>query len=302
MFLQVIYVDVLLCINLFINYFLLLATAKMICLSIKRKRLVFGAFIGALTSLSIFLPDIGALIFPFRLFVSALIVLSSFGFKTKRLFIKQLALFLVISFLFAGIMFAVLTAFPKCGGNINNSVVYMNISPLTLIFSTLICYIAVRIMSRFTKGSLADYKKEALVTVEIFGECLTLRALCDTGSFIEETFSGYPVIVTDLKVIKRIIPIHILPFFERGETVNDFEWNRILRIVPCETVSGNSFLKCFRPDKVTVSCNNGISVIKNVYIGAADKTILGGEFDAIINPEIIENSDKTISLKEKTAL
>jgi len=300
--LQVIYVDVLLCINLFINYFLLLATAKLLSCEVNRKRIVFGAFVGALTALSIFVPDIGVMIFPLRFLISGVLVFCSFGFKTVRVFLKQMALFFGINFIFAGIMFAVITAFPNCRGSVTNSVVYMNISPLMLILSTLICYTAVRLISRFTRGNLNTYQKEALLTIEMFGQKITVRALCDTGSLIEETFSGYPVIIADLNVIESIIPPQIMPFFKSGEAVNDFKWNRVLRIVPCETVSGTTFLKCFRPDRVAVSCGGRTSVIKKVYIGASPKRISGGEFDAIINPEIIESSYEKISLKESTAL
>ena len=44
---QVIYVDVLVAINLFVNYFLLLATAKFFSLSVKRYRILLASALGA---------------------------------------------------------------------------------------------------------------------------------------------------------------------------------------------------------------------------------------------------------------
>ena len=55
---QTIYIDVLISINLFINYFLLLSVAKILTLKPERKRIILSSFIGSLYSLVILLPSI----------------------------------------------------------------------------------------------------------------------------------------------------------------------------------------------------------------------------------------------------
>ena len=53
----VIYIDVLLALNLWIDFILLLATARILRLPRRRWRMVLGALLGAATSCLIFLPD-----------------------------------------------------------------------------------------------------------------------------------------------------------------------------------------------------------------------------------------------------
>ncbi len=55
-----IYIDVLVCLNFIVNYFLLLATGKFLSRPCKRWRMLLGAFLGGLYSLYILLPEIAA--------------------------------------------------------------------------------------------------------------------------------------------------------------------------------------------------------------------------------------------------
>ena len=65
------YVDVLLGLNLFINYFLLLSVAKFLRISVRRLRLLAGAAIGAAYSLVILVPMPNILALLCRLAASA---------------------------------------------------------------------------------------------------------------------------------------------------------------------------------------------------------------------------------------
>ena len=77
---RTIYVDVLLGLNLFINYFLLLAVSKFLSWEGKRKRFFLAALIGALYSLTILLPelpDILSLIF--KLLIAGVLIRIAFS-------------------------------------------------------------------------------------------------------------------------------------------------------------------------------------------------------------------------------
>ena len=53
-----IYVDVLVCTNIFINYFILLAISRLSSFSLNRLRIIAGAVLGGIFSLLILLPEI----------------------------------------------------------------------------------------------------------------------------------------------------------------------------------------------------------------------------------------------------
>lgn len=53
-----IYIDILVCLNVIVNYFLLLASGKFLSRPYKRWRILLGAFLGGLYSLYILLPQL----------------------------------------------------------------------------------------------------------------------------------------------------------------------------------------------------------------------------------------------------
>lgn len=80
-----IYVDVLVVINIFINYFLLSAASLIVRLKPKRIRLAAGAVTGGAYSLVIFLPNIPNILSVFMNFcMSVLLVLIAFAPKKLR--------------------------------------------------------------------------------------------------------------------------------------------------------------------------------------------------------------------------
>ena len=146
---MIIYADVLIITNFAVNYFILLATSRLARLDISLWRLIAGAALGALFSLYILAPSLGALIeFPIRLAFAAAIVFAAFGPRPWRMFLRLWAIFFAATFLFGGIMLAVYTVFEPEGMAVDGGVVYFNISPLLLVGSTSLCYCLIRLIQR----------------------------------------------------------------------------------------------------------------------------------------------------------
>ena len=86
---QVIYIDVLIIVNLFVNYFILLTTSKFLNLKLKLSRLILGEILGAIYSLYIFIPEPNLFIsILIKLFMSIIMVAVSFEFRTIQQFLK----------------------------------------------------------------------------------------------------------------------------------------------------------------------------------------------------------------------
>lgn len=84
-----VYADVLVMVNLFVNYALLLCSSLILKNRISNLRLLAGAAIGSAYGLVIFLPEIPIYFeLPVRIAVSAAIVLTSFGFRNIRRFLR----------------------------------------------------------------------------------------------------------------------------------------------------------------------------------------------------------------------
>lgn len=270
---QTVYIDVLVGVNLFVNYLLLLCVSKFLSLDGKRKRLIGAASLGAVYSLNIFLPElVPVLSLLVKLLMSLTIVLAAFGFKGLRELIRETVAFYLISFAFAGFMLVLWYFFAPQGLMIRNSVVYFNISPLALIALTVICYGAITLFHRIT-GRQMPKDLNCRILIDCGGKTSACTARVDTGNSLREPFTGDPVIVVYEPVVSGMIP--------SKDGLN-------FRLIPFDAVSGSGVLESFRPDRVTI-CNGKKKLIKKkVYIAVAKTRF--GEFDALLNPDLLEKT------------
>lgn len=270
---QTVYIDVLIGVNLFVNYFLLLAVARFFCLSVKRIRLIAAAFAGALFSITIFLPELSPLIgLLVKFCISAVIVRIGFTWRGVPFFLRILACFYLVSFAFAGFMLCLWYFISPQGLMIKNSVVYFDVSPLFLFGATIISYLMIRLIHRLT-GRQEAQALNCAITVERGEKILQTTALVDTGNSLREPFTGYPVVIVEEALIKELMPA--------------CDEKTVLRLIPCTTVSGKSLMPAFRPDKLTVAVQKKKVEVENVYIAISRAPLSSGEFGALISPELL---------------
>jgi stage II sporulation protein GA (sporulation sigma-E factor processing peptidase) len=270
---QTIYLDVLIGVNLIINYFLLLAVSKFLSLPAKRIRLIAAALLGAMYSLTILLPEIPIFLSFFVKFVMATtIVLAAFPFGGFSQLLRRTAAFFIMSFSFAGFMLALWYFIAPQGMVIKNSVIYFDISPLLLIAITAVCYMVVRIINRLT-GRQAPDALFCRIKIHYKGQTVSCLAKVDTGNSLTEPFSNYPV-----AVVNEECALGILPKEDSGK----------IRLVPFHAVSGGGLLPAFKPDLLTVICGNKQIEIHNVYVAVTKSKF--GEFGALLNPDLLQKT------------
>lgn len=292
---QTIYVDVLISVNLFINYFLLLSVAKILNLKPVRKRLILGAFIGALYSLIILLPPINGIFSVFlKLIMSASIVLLAFKWVSNRLFLKIIMVFYGVNFLFGGIIFCLwYFAMPNIIF-MNNNMIYLNLSPLFLVTATFLAYLAIRLMNKIT-GRQNILNLDCEILIKFNEKSVTLKAKIDTGNTLREPFSGLPVVVVQYKFIEQIVPEPIKEYFCVFNDVHtsakkisyDVQKFKDFRLVPYKTISETGLLPAFKPTYIKILSKNQ-DIKKDAYIAVCSEKIFNDEFHALINSELIE--------------
>lgn len=271
---QVIYVDVLLAVNLFVNYFLLLGTARFLSLAFLRRRLLLAAALGAVYSLYIFLPEINMILSVFiKVLMAVTIVWLAFGFQSPRLFGKTAACFLVVNFGFAGIMFALWQFFAPPGLLMNNGVVYLNLSPVLLVGSTLVCYGLLRLLHRVSARPVPQ-ELYCMVEIESGQEQVTLRTKVDTGNSLTEPFSHLPVIVAEYPAVASLV----------GGREPE-AWKLPCRVIPFYAVGSEGVLPAFHPKQVVVYHDN-CAQKKDAYIAVCPEGTLGG-ISGLMNPELL---------------
>ncbi len=273
---MVIYADVLVVLNLYINYFLIRTSALIMRRGITRKRCVLAALAGAVGSLVILLPPLPFwVVFLEKTALCALITFISFGKQPAADFAVSALFFLTVNFIFAGLMLALETIAAPYSMFCGNGVCTFNIPLGALIAFTIAAYCVVRLVRLFSDKRL---RTSRVCPVSIFwGEKnLALRGLCDTGCEIRDIFTGKPIIVCEAEKIREIIPSEICAYLD-GQLPD----NTGLRLVPYKTVSSESLLPVFKAEKVLI---NDKPI--DAYIGVSTAS-LGGDIDCVFNPKIL---------------
>ena len=286
---QVIYIDVLLCVNLLINYVILILEAKLLNLRIKRKRLILSALMGSFYSIFIFFDQINLLLSLFiKLLMSITIILIAYGFINTRSFVKLIVTFYFINFIFGGIIFCIWYFISPKGIFIKNGIVYFDISPTFLILSTVVIYFSIKIYQYFLGESDLH---NSFCDLEILnnGKTVKLFAKVDTGNSLKEPFSNKPVIVAEYESLKDILPPEVKNYIQ--DNVEDWtakgKKTSLLRVIPYSTVSGEGLLPAFIPEKVTIKYKNK-TYIKETFLAISKRNLFLGDYKALVPPDLID--------------
>ena len=290
----VIYIDVLLALNLWIDFMLLLATVRILRLPRKRWRMVLGALVGAVSSCLIFFPALPApLSVAIKLAAAGIILLVAVPWRGWLPYIKAVVVFFVISTLFAGLAAALYVFAAPQGFYVVGGVVYYDVSPLTLVLLTVISYGVLCLFDRFTRKK-APLGKEFRVLVTCGGATASLRVLYDSGNSLTEPFSGSPVMVARREALDGLLPAEVHEALRQPATVRGGEAGTAtavksrLRLVPFRSVGGEGLLPAFRPEHMTVVASDGTGRdITGAFVAVTD-AIGRGEYDGLIGSDIAD--------------
>lgn len=281
---QIIYVDVLVIINIYINYGLLLLTCLWRKYTANRLRLLLSALFGGVYSLIIVIPDISdTVIAVSRIFALAIMVYLAFGFGSKRLFLKFALSFLGINFLFAGVMFMLWYLAAPDNMYFNSGVVYFNIDTLTLVLLTVGAYCILKIIGLFTKNKAPDNSVYTL-EIHICEKIYTCRALYDTGSSLTDPFSSEGVIIVSFDTLKDLFSESVFTDLESAPS------ELKMKLIPVKSVGGTRLLPSFRADKVNIKDYQKNITIPKAPLALCKEKIHGGEFGALLYSSIFENN------------
>ena len=276
-----IYIDILFCINFIIDYMMLVSVKHFLSLNVRRRRLLLGAFVGALSSFVILLPTMPK-VFSVLYNVAAVLILTAAAFLPVRrsVYLKASAAFFMISFCFCGVMTAALVFFSPQNVVVRNSTVYIGISPLVLIALTLVCYVIMWIVFRITGRSMPK-KMTCRVIVTYRGKTVETNGTIDTGNTLHEPFSGESVIVGRAEIFKTMLDADkCMKLCDEGEIPEG------VRLVPFSSVGGCGVIPAFKPAKVTL-INDSEENEVNAYIALCSDKNMTNEVNMLVPAELI---------------
>lgn len=275
---MVIYADVLIILNTYINFILLRLSGYFVGAEISRLRLFAGALFGGIYSLIILVDGMSEwLSVLLKITVSAFIVLMSFRQHNVRSFIKCFLSFFTVSFVFAGLMLALWIFVSPDTMMYNNGAVYFGFDTMTLLVTTTVCYAVLRLIYFFIEKRSA---KASLYYIEIYAleEVIKCRALLDSGNSLRDYFTSLPVILVSEEKLRTLL------MCENESIKRELK----VRYIPFSTVGGEGVISVFRPKKVRIYGAGCDFETDNILIGQSKTKIKNGEFEAVLPCDILQ--------------
>ncbi len=285
-----IYADILVIVNLYIDFFLLWCVKKFLRLPCKNRRLVLGALTGALCSLTALFPQPAPWVSLLAGVLTSLAVsAAAFAPLQPYAFFRASVCFWAFTLLLAGFFLFMLRFFAPSRAAVLGTVLYFDLSPALLFLFTCLAYL-LSLLARRLFPSRSQNLGCCWLVLENRGEKVRLYAKADTGNSLREPFSALPVLVCQAKSLGRAMPPEIQAFLEADDLDACPEPSRGLRLIPFESIGGAGLLPAFRPEKLS---SEKTGEVLPCFVAVSGKALSAGQFDALYNPELFPPCSKT---------
>ena len=259
---DVIYIDRLFVLNLLIDYLLLLLSARVSGLVLRRRRYLLGALAGAAYAVLVLLPNLrflGSL--PGALAAAVLMALIAYGGEAH--FLRCGSVFLAVSAAFGGAIWALSMA----GG-------YPRLDLRVLLPAFAFCYAGVKLLFR-ARGKLPDQPR-AEVCLSLAGRSCRFMALLDSGNQLCDPVSGAAVMLACPHALAPLFPGANLAA-DPVELLRASPGGARFRLIPYRVVGAQGLLAVFRPERLTV----GGQERKELLVGISPSA-QGDGYEAIV--------------------
>lgn len=273
---MIIYIDVLLALNLYVNYFLIRSAALLLRARLSPRRCLLAAAVGSLSSLLILAPALpSAAVVLIKGAVTVLLTLLAFGRGSGRDTALRTLVMLTVSFVYSGLMLALWSLAAPLGMVCGNGIAYFDIPISAVALLTIAAYCVIRLLRRFADTRISACES-AEVTIKCGGGEVRLRGFPDTGNGLCDPFSGKPVIICAANALSGVLPDNVRQYL--GGELPD---GTGIRLVPCSTVTAQGLIPVFTADSALINGKPADAAI------GVSSTAFKADFDCIFNPKIL---------------
>ena len=255
-----IYLDIIMLLNFAIDFILLLTVSLILKRNIKITRIMLGAFIGGISILFLFFNINSIILFLFKLIISVIMILITFGFKTIKYTLVNLLYLYMSSIILGGFLYLLNLEFSYK----NIGIIFFNNGlSINFIFLLITSPIILYIYIKQTKKLRYNYSNYYNIEIKIKNKTYKYVGYLDSGNVLVDSLTNKIVILID----KRKMLFDIKEF----------------RLIPYMGVNGSSMIKAVKID--ILKFNN--KEYKNILLGIMDKISLDG-VDVILNRKLLE--------------
>ena len=265
---MVVFLDLLILINLIVNFFLLYITGRTLKLVINFKRIFLGAFIGSIYTITLIYPclSIFSTVY-FKLVVAVVLVYISFGNKGIITDFKILCVFILYSMILAGIcMFIQYNRYSYV-----NSAMITNFPYQWLFISLMICYITIDRLVIYIKDRKDLFTLVYEVDIIFKDKEKKVKAFLDTGNELREPATNLPVVIVEKSVF---------------DSVNLEEFGKFY--IPYRVINGSSGkLLGFKPDIIKINFGKEVKYREVIIALCQDKLSQLDDYHALLSRGVI---------------
>lgn len=309
-----VYLDVVWALNLCFDALLLYLTAIVLKQRVNLWRIFLGGLIGSLLILLAFTPIENTGHPLVKLGFSILMVLTAFGFKRFRFFLKSLMTFYMMTFLIGGALIGA-HYFIQFDFEMAASVALANIKGFGDPISWLFVLLGFPLAWHFSKQNLEQiemtkiqYDQMVSVVFELNTIHLELQGLVDSGNQLYDPISKMPVMIISIKSLENKIPHGIRSVAENpegiltGETEVPIEYESRMKVIPYNVVGQEHQLSiAFKPDKLKIIREGETYLVKKALVSFTTQQLSSEDkFQCIVHPKMLtagvaQDTDEKVS-------
>ncbi len=281
----VIYADVLIFLNAVVTFFLLLTVKQFTGAKTSAGRLISGAFVGGVYSLTVLAPQMHFILMLIaKTAMSLSITFIAFHSKRMKKMLQCFVLFWAVGFLYAGVMYAIRFLLQGSFITVNNGAVYFDLNVYSLIFLTVLVYGVILLLR---KRVFRFRSEDMIYDIELnYGDtAVRAKALLDTGNHVRDIYTNHPVVILNAEVAERLTHRQI-----KSDTADLFaaanEGIR-LRLLPVQALSGEKYLPAFTADSAQIITDDRRKEIRNVSVAVTDDKLGEEKYQALIGEEML---------------
>lgn len=292
-----VYADVVLAINFIMNSTILVLTAYLAGFPIRWRRILPTAVIGSIYALGGVFPEISLLYtIAGKLAASVAIVVLAFGWRTVKITLLTTGIFFVVSFILGGALVGWLYFVQMEAPYKADHMVWLSWN--NLLIGSVIAIILILFIVKRMLANLNRRKALYRARIDYAGRCQEITGLLDTGNALYSLWGRKPVVLLAYRSALELLGPQAADFLsshssdtwlDNLDTCQDRAWLSRVEIIPCQSVAGRNMLLGFRPDSITVLCENGAAATTaELIIGIYDGVFLAGsDCQALLHPALM---------------
>lgn len=256
-----IYLDLVFLLNLFFDFLLLLTVNNTLKRNASLKRLFLGSILGSITIFTLFFPFNTFFLFLFKILLSFLMCIVSYGLKDKKYTIQNMSYFYMTSTVLGGFLYFLNLTFSESQEGLVFTYQTISIPYIFLVIaSPIMLYVYFQ-----QRKSVKDYNHYYKVTITFLnGEEKTFSSYLDTGNKLVDPITKKKVILVNGKKIEDI--------------------KKKIYYVPYHSLNHHGIIECFKVDSIRI---NGKSS-KNYLVGISNGDLLRDGVDCVLNSYCLE--------------